>query len=230
MCTAACLEFTRTGIAPHEIVGADILEVGSRDHNGTVRSLIQRHGPRSYVGLDMLDGPGVDVVGKAEHLVERFGVATFDVVIATELLEHAQHWRDVVRGLKGVLRPGGLLLLTTRSKGFPFHDCPLDFWRYEQEDFRRIFADMDIERLESDDLRTPGVLLRARRPAELPQADLEDIHLYSIVARRRIADAGPISVLAASAVTACRRAARATLPKWIVRPLRNRIWRILSEP
>ncbi len=230
MCTPACLEFTRTALDRDEVHEAEVLEVGSRDYNGTVRALIEPHGPKSYVGLDMLDGPGVDVVGDAGQLVDRFGAEAFDVVIATELLEHARRWREVVNALKEVLRPGGLLVVTTRSKGFPFHGCPDDFWRYEAHDFAVIFDDLLIDRLELDDPRTPGVLLRARKPEIYHQKDLKNYRLYSIIARRRVGDVDPVSVCAFNLAVQGWNAAKAVLPRQIVDPVRRRIWRRALSP
>ena len=42
---------------------ASVLEIGSYDVNGTVRKLFAAAG--HYVGVDLVEGPGVDVVGSA---------------------------------------------------------------------------------------------------------------------------------------------------------------------
>ena len=110
----------------------------------------------------MMAGQRVDVVVDAAALVERFGPASFDVVLTTEMLEHVRNWPVVISNLKQVLRPGGVLLVTTRSIGFHYHGWPYDFWRYEPEDMRVIFGDMDIEVLESDP-EAPGVFMLARQ-------------------------------------------------------------------
>jgi SAM-dependent methyltransferase len=231
MCTNGCLDFTRAQLGEGDVRGRDVLEVGARDYNGTVRSVIEPFEPARYVGVDMLAGPGVDVVAKAEALVDHFGADSFDVVISTELLEHARDWRQVVSNLKRVTRPGGVLVLTTRSKGFPFHGCPLDFWRFELEDFRAIFSDFTIETLEQDAPQTPGVFLRARKPQAFKEVELSDHRLYSIVTRRRTRDIGPAAVAAMSAASACWNAVKTRLPNKLIDPLRRRVWRTaLDQP
>lgn len=59
-----------------------VLEFGSRDINGSVRDVIRS---QRYVGVDVVDGPLVDIVGDAStvNLAE-----LFDVVVSTEVLEH----------------------------------------------------------------------------------------------------------------------------------------------
>jgi SAM-dependent methyltransferase len=139
------------------------------------------------VGVDIEDGPGVDEICDASELVSRFGAEQFDVVLSTELLEHVHDWRQAVGQMKEVLRPGGMLLITTRSKGFGVHAYPYDYWRYEPDDMRRIFGDLEIESLERDPTR-PGVFLRARKPRGFEAADLENVALYSIIKQRRALD------------------------------------------
>jgi SAM-dependent methyltransferase len=164
---------------------ADILEVGSRDVNGTVRPVVERAGPARYVGVDIEPGPGVDEICDASELVSHFAGEQFDVVLSTELLEHVHDWRRAVSQMKDVLRPGGTLLITTRSKGFGVHAYPYDYWRYELDDMRRIFADLQIKTLERDPTR-PGVFLKAQKPREFEPARLDDVALYSIVKQRRV--------------------------------------------
>jgi SAM-dependent methyltransferase len=160
MCHEACLDFARRALTYEDVHERHILDVGSRDVNGSVRSVISHMEPSGYWGVDIEEGPGVDELCAAENLAEYYGEQTFDVVICTELLEHVVDWRAIVVELKDVLRIGGVLLVTTRSPGFEWHPYPLDTWRYTLDNMRAIFADMRIELLE-DDPSMPGVFMKA---------------------------------------------------------------------
>jgi len=141
MCNLVVVEFFIENVEKGEFQGKKILKVGSKYVNGSVRPLIERFcSPREYLGVDIEPGKFVDSILPAESLVEHFGFETFDVVIATELLEHVQDWRLVINNIKGVLKRGGFLYLTTRSFGFPLHSYPYDFWRYEIEDMKKSSA------------------------------------------------------------------------------------------
>jgi len=54
----------------------------------------------------------------AERLVDYFGPESFDVVVSTEVVEHVLDWRLVINNMKVVLRRGGFIYLTTRSRAF----------------------------------------------------------------------------------------------------------------
>ena len=185
MCTPACLDFVRNALRDDEVNARSVLEVGSFDVNGSVRPIVAALNPASYIGVDLVEGAGVDFVCDAARLVARFGSEAFDVVISTELLEHVRDWRAVVSQLKHVLKPGGVLLLTTRSEGFPYHAFPWDFWRYEVDDMRAIFSDFEIERVEPDP-GSPGVLFKGRKPAQFHETDLDGHPLFSIIKQERI--------------------------------------------
>jgi SAM-dependent methyltransferase len=151
MCRVAVIEFFVESVEREEFEGRRVLDVGSKYVNGSVRPLIEcLLKPKEYVGVDTEPGKFVDIILPAERLVEHFGPEPFDVVIATELLEHVQDWRLVLNNLKSVLRRGGYVYITAPSHGFPFHAYPYDFWRWEVEDLRRIFKDFEIIKLVRD--------------------------------------------------------------------------------
>jgi len=183
VCTSSVTGFAERALARADVEGKAVLEVGSRDVNGSVRPYIETLSPKSYVGVDIEAGPRVDQVVDAARLIETFGAGSFDIVVTTEMLEHVRDWRTVMANLKGVLRPGGLLLITTRSIGFRYHAYPHDYWRYEAADMRTILSDFDLLILESD-AAEPGIFVLARKSVgERPQP--HDVALHSIITGRR---------------------------------------------
>ncbi len=187
MCSLWDLETVKKALAPSDVMGKRVLEVGALDVNGSVRGDIVALGPAEYVGIDIRPGPGVDVICDAGDLVARFGENAFDIVISTELLEHARDWRRIVSNIKRVTKPDGLLIVSTRSYGVDFHRRPFDYWRYEKDDFTAIFSDVLVEDLKLDPT-DPGLLIKARKPVRFVERDLDDIALYSILRRRRQRD------------------------------------------
>lgn len=162
MCGPSGIDFGARVLTSELVAGRDVLEVGARDVNGSLRPHVASLGPARYVGADIEMGPGVDEVVDATELVSHYGPESFDLVITTEMVEHTRDWPVVISNLKRVLRPGGHLLLTTRSPGFGYHGYPYDFWRYTPADLRTIFSDLDILTIE-DDPESPGVFMLARR-------------------------------------------------------------------
>ncbi|MEM4970743.1 MAG: class I SAM-dependent methyltransferase [Sulfolobales archaeon] len=182
------IDFFQEEVFPEHFRGKRVLEVGSRYVNGSVRPMIQRFlNPSEYIGIDIEPGKYVDLILPAEKIVERFGEESFDTIISTEVLEHVHNWRIVISQMKRALKPGGFLYITTRSKGFPFHSYPYDFWRYEPRDMISIFRDFKIYRLKRDP-EAPGVFLIAQKPFKWIPANLEEIELYSMILGRRTRD------------------------------------------
>jgi len=180
MCHATCIDFVKTHLNQKDVNGKSVLDVGACDMNGTVRPVIANMNPSSYIGVDIEMGKGVDIICSAEKLVKRFGKDAFDIVISTEMLEHVKDWKKVITNLKNVIKPNGLLIITTRSKGYEYHGCPYDYWRFEIDDFKDIFCDFEIESLESD-LLIPGVFLKAKKPKEFNENNLKNKSLYSML-------------------------------------------------
>jgi hypothetical protein len=165
MCHPSVLAFVEVHLSAGAVAGRRVLEVGSQDINGSARYYLQRMAPLSYLGVDSAPGVGVDRVLPAERLVSQFGEQAFDIVIATEMLEHARDWRACLWNMMAVLCDGGLLVLTTRSSGFPYHGFPEDHWRFSRADAVRILEGQGFWlRALQDDPLAPGIFLIAQRP------------------------------------------------------------------
>src|SRR6266699_5944411 len=161
--------FAYGALQGHEVAGKNVLEVGSLNVNGSVKQMVMSRGPMSYVGVDIVEGDGVDQVVNADNLIDMFGTNSFDVVVCCEMLEHTEDWRTSIANMIGVLRPGGVIVITTRSKGFGYHHPP-DHWRYTQAAMYEVFYDalnLDLPVL-MDDPEFPGVFVKARKPQGYP--------------------------------------------------------------
>lgn len=88
----------------------DIVELGSCDRNGEVRSLFS--GARSYLGIDIEAGPGVDLVADVRSWEPDW---MYDICVCTSVLEHLERPFAVIDTAAKALRHEGLLLLTTHT-------------------------------------------------------------------------------------------------------------------
>jgi SAM-dependent methyltransferase len=173
------LEFLSSNISREEVFAKSVLEAGSLNVNGSPREVVSRHSPSMYIGVDCWFGKDVDIVCNVESIESVFGKEEFDVVISTEMLEHVENWRAVVSQLKRVTKIGGLLIVTTRSPGFPYHPYPIDKWRYTVNHMRRIFSDMDIKKLQ-DDPMAPGVFVKVQKPSTFIESDLWQVSVSNV--------------------------------------------------
>lgn len=179
MCHDSCLSFGSILLTKSVCFNKKILEVGSLNINGSLRTVIMPFSPLKYVGVDIIPGKGVDSICSATDLISTFGKNSFDIVISTELIEHTFNWKSVISNIKGVCKCYGFILITTRSKGFFYHPFPDDFWRYSLSDFEFIFSDFKTIKLLSDP-QCPGVLLFAKKPPRFSEVELSDYTVFRI--------------------------------------------------
>src|ERR1700677_529797 len=178
------LAFGKASITRDMVEGKAVLEVGSLNVNGSLRAFVEAMKPASYQGIDIQPGPGVDLVVAPDAPM---GGRAFDLIICTEMLEHAPDWRAAIQNMKAALKPGAWLLLTTRSVGFPFHEYPGDHWRFSPANMMEIFADFGQHRIESDP-QAPGVFVLVRKlvepfgPVDLSAIDVHSMHRGTIPA------------------------------------------------
>lgn len=100
-------------INPALVKGARVLEIGSYDVNGSTRSLFAA--AEEYVGVDLVEGPGVDIVGFGHEVDHPDG--SFDITISCECLEHDPHWSETLANMARLTRPGGMVLVTCAGRG-----------------------------------------------------------------------------------------------------------------
>jgi SAM-dependent methyltransferase len=109
-----------------KISNPQIVEIGSRDVNGTLRR--QAPQPSTYIGLDMEAGPGVDQVLADPYQIP-LSDQSVDVIVSSSCFEHVEFfWLSYLEMLR-VLRPHGLLYINAPSNGI-FHRYPQDCWRF----------------------------------------------------------------------------------------------------
>jgi len=109
-----------------------ILEIGSFIVPGqeeiSMRKAIESLG-YPFVGIDMRQGPGVDIVADAKNMRSIIADDEIDTIICLDTLEHVDWPRDLIQELYRVQKPGGYFFLAT-VMDFPIHDYPSDYWRF----------------------------------------------------------------------------------------------------
>lgn len=145
-----------------DLVVAPVLEVGSYNVNGSVRHLC----PVPYTGIDVVDGPGVDVVYDGGRIP--YGDRAFPTVICTEVFEHAHRPWLLAAEIVRVLGAGGTAFVSARGNGFAFHNPP-DRWRYMPGTLAELFTDLGCSAVEEPDPYPdhPGALVIVRAPCAL---------------------------------------------------------------
>jgi hypothetical protein len=79
---------------PEMFVRKQVLEVGSLDINGSIRDLFEQC---TYIGVDLGEGKGVDLIARGEDLV--FEDKCFDVVASCECFEHNPKWVETFNNM-----------------------------------------------------------------------------------------------------------------------------------
>ena len=90
-----------------------------------------------YVGVDVA-GAAADLVGTVESLPVPDG--SFDLVLCTQTLEHAEDPGRAVRELRRVVAPGGRVLASTHGVQV-YHPNPGDYWRWTHAGLERLFRE-----------------------------------------------------------------------------------------
>lgn len=123
------------------------LEVGSKNYGSTqdLRALFANKG--EYIGVDMEDGPGVDVVLDLTEDFEQTDVKLcgqrFGTIFCLSVLEHCEQPFKLAENLTRLLEPKGRICVSAPFS-WKIHAYPNDYWRFTPEGIRRLFPKLEF--------------------------------------------------------------------------------------
>ncbi len=158
-----------------------ILEIGSlpAEGHGNISDLRTLFDGKVYVGSDYQAGGGVDVLLDAHVLGVRDG--TVGSVITMDTAEHVQDPLLMTRDIHRVLRPDGILIMTS-VMNFPIHNYPFDYWRYTPAAFDLMVRSFAVRAVlyQGNPLAPHTVLAIARKDADAEAAVAFDAEVATL--------------------------------------------------
>lgn len=123
-------------IAEVNAKGGRLVEIGSRARSGsTIRDQLGSN--VQYIGVDVTDGPNVDIVADA-HNISQFIHSPVDYVCSISTFEHfIMPWK-VALEINKILVPGGKIFSHSHQT-WPEHDVPYDFFRFSDQAWSGLF-------------------------------------------------------------------------------------------
>lgn len=134
-----------------DLVRGPILEVGSRDYGSTpdFRSLFPQS---TYVGVDMSEGKGVDVIldmtDDFAAVDSRLAGMRFNSIICFSVLEHCTNPFKVCENITKLLTDKGMVFISVPF-AWPIHGYPSDYWRFTADGVKILFPSIEFDEARS---------------------------------------------------------------------------------
>ncbi|MEX0759260.1 MAG: methyltransferase domain-containing protein [Tistlia sp.] len=131
-------------------VGSRVLEQGAKHYKDHSTLDLRAMFPKveRFVGMDLQDGGGVDVVCDLRSPFEEIDAAVqgkrFDTIFSISVMEHVDDIFTAARNTSRLLEEGGHLFISVPFV-FRHHGYPSDYWRFTAEAVRFLFRDLDFE-------------------------------------------------------------------------------------
>jgi hypothetical protein len=128
-----------------------IVEIGSQNVNGGLRDIFTTP-YTNFVGLDFVNGPGVDHVLEDPYKIP-YSDNSVEILLCSSVLEHCEMFWVLFLEMARVVKPGGLIYINAPSNGV-VHRFPVDCWRFYPDSGKALAKwakqnDHDITMLES---------------------------------------------------------------------------------
>lgn len=116
--------------------GLEVLDIGAKD-----APYREKLNAKKYTTLDIDESFNPDICCDAHNMPIEDG--TYDVVIATEFLEHCYEPKRAVSEIHRVLRKNGTVILSTRFVK-EIHGEPYDYFRFTRYGLQELFKDFRV--------------------------------------------------------------------------------------
>ena len=122
-------------------VDGPVLEVGSKDY-GSTASFREFYAGAEYVGVDMSEGKGVDVVVDLTESLGPLAESHFALGICCSVLEHVKKPWLFAANLTRLIRPGGRLYMSVPWV-WRYHAYPDDYFRFSHRGVISLFDEFE---------------------------------------------------------------------------------------
>lgn len=128
-----------------------ILDIGSRKikKHKTYFDLLNQHSDIvcSYTGVDVIDGPNVDILVNPNIFLSMELAQRYDVIISGQTLEHVDNHVMFMQSLISVANLESCLICLIAPGAGPEH-CQPDYWRILPDGMRTLFSWANVKPLE----------------------------------------------------------------------------------
>jgi len=127
---------------------------------------------KKYIGADMRNGPGVDVILNL-HKID-LPSESVGTVLILETLEHVEFPRKAIEEAHRILKPNGILIISS-VMNFPIHDYPHDYWRFTPEGFKSLLKSFAYSFVDfAGDKKFPRTAVGIASKNSIPEDSLDD--------------------------------------------------------
>jgi SAM-dependent methyltransferase len=99
-----------------------------------------------YIGVDLMRNEAADSHADSNGRTS-LADATADIVLSTQVLEHVEAPNSYLRECYRLLKPAGILILSTHGH-WMYHADPIDLWRWTGEGLKKTISEADFEILD----------------------------------------------------------------------------------